>query len=128
MIIVDFLKKFEVHSSLILIFLLLIRQYATPEEKMTTIGVNFEVFGKVQGVFFRKFTASKAKELGLNGWCMNTNDGTVRGYIEGNMSKIDEMKNWLQYIGSPKSSILKAEFKNEKGLNNLTYHNFTIKK
>ena len=36
------------------------------------IAVDFEVFGKVQGVFFRKFTNEKANSLGLRGWVKNT--------------------------------------------------------
>ena len=35
-------------------------------------AVDFEVFGKVQGVFFRKYTQRQAVELGVRGWIMNT--------------------------------------------------------
>ena len=37
--------------------------------------VSFEVFGKVQGVYFRKHTQAKARELGLTGWVQNTRTG-----------------------------------------------------
>ena len=33
---------------------------------------SFEVFGKVQGVFFRKYTKQQAQALGVTGWCRNT--------------------------------------------------------
>ena len=36
------------------------------------IAVDYEVFGRVQGVFFRKFTNEKANSLGLRGWVKNT--------------------------------------------------------
>jgi acylphosphatase len=45
--------------------------------------VSFEVFGRVQGVNFRAYTAKNAKQLGLRGWCMNTKQGTVAGELEG---------------------------------------------
>ncbi|CAH1981176.1 unnamed protein product [Acanthoscelides obtectus] len=56
------------------------------------LSVNFEVFGRVQGVFFRKYTEKEANKLGLKGWCMNTSQGTVKGVIEGPSSKVDEIK------------------------------------
>ena len=36
------------------------------------VSVDYEVFGRVQGVFFRKYTAKQANALKLNGWIMNT--------------------------------------------------------
>ncbi|CAG2057845.1 unnamed protein product [Timema podura] len=54
------------------------------------------VYGIVQGVFFRKNTVLKGRELGLRGWCMNTSEGTVRGAMEGQAGKVAEMKYWLQ--------------------------------
>ena len=45
--------------------------------------IKYEVFGKVQGVFFRKYTKKEADKLGLSGWVMNTDNGTVVGVAEG---------------------------------------------
>jgi len=42
--------------------------------------VQFEVFGKVQGVFFRKYTKEKADSLGIRGYVFNHDSGTVQGY------------------------------------------------
>jgi acylphosphatase len=53
----------------------------------------FEVFGKVQGVFFRAFTEKQAKSLGLVGWCANTSNGTVVGVIEG-----AAVRSFLQFL------------------------------
>jgi acylphosphatase len=47
------------------------------------VSVDYEIFGKVQGVFFRKFTAAEANKLKLVGWVMNTDKGTVKGQIQG---------------------------------------------
>lgn len=52
MFVVEFVKRFEVYSSLILCFLVLLRQYgASEKEEMPAIvGVDYEVYGKVQGM------------------------------------------------------------------------------
>ena len=47
------------------------------------VSVHFEVYGKVQGVFFRKYTQARAEELNLKGWIRNTSRRTVEGDIEG---------------------------------------------
>lgn len=56
------------------------------------LSVDFEVVGRVQGVFFRAYTKDKADSLGLKGWVRNTELGTVKGVIQGSEDKIDEMK------------------------------------
>ena len=45
--------------------------------------LEFEVHGKVQGVFFRKHTKKTADALGLSGWVMNTKHKTVVGVADG---------------------------------------------
>ena len=47
------------------------------------IRLKYEVFGKVQGVFFRKYTKKEADKLSLVGWVMNTDRKTVIGVAEG---------------------------------------------
>ncbi|CAJ1073599.1 DNA mismatch repair protein Mlh3 isoform X2 [Xyrichtys novacula] len=51
------------------------------------ISVDYEVFGRVQGVFFRKYTQAEGKKLGLVGWVQNTGAGTVQGQLQGSSSK-----------------------------------------
>lgn len=80
-------------------------------KKMSIHSVEFKVYGKVQGVFFRKYTAQQANILNLRGWCENLPDGTVVGVIEGEEKSVAEMKEWLQKTGSPLSSITKVDFK-----------------
>jgi acylphosphatase len=46
----------------------------------------------VQGVFFRKYTEAKAKELKLVGWVANTAQGTVKGQAQGDPVGISRMK------------------------------------
>ena len=69
------------------------------------IRIKYEVFGKVQGVFFRKYTKKEADKLGLFGWVMNTDKGTVVGVAEGTEDNISQFQNFLRKTGSPKSRI-----------------------
>ena len=72
--------------------------------------LQYEVFGKVQGVFFRKYTKQSADQLGLKGYVRNTSTGTVGGEIVGPANAVEEFKIWLCTTGSPKSKIDKCEF------------------
>ncbi|XP_011695325.1 PREDICTED: acylphosphatase-2-like isoform X2 [Wasmannia auropunctata] len=96
-------------------------------EMSRMLAVDFEVFGIVQGVFFRKYTQKRGKELGLRGWCMNTPDGTVTGHLEGEKAQVEEMKQWLRHTGSPSSRIDKVEFRNEKEISKPSFSNFEIR-
>ncbi|KAK6481390.1 acylphosphatase-1 isoform X1 [Huso huso] len=97
-------------------------------EKEELISVEYEIFGRVQGVFFRKYTQAEGKRLGLVGWVLNTEQGTVRGQLQGPGSKVKEMQDWLRNKGSPKSKITKAEFSNEKEIESLEHSDFRINK
>ncbi|KAK3913886.1 Acylphosphatase-1 [Frankliniella fusca] len=92
------------------------------------LSLEFEVFGRVQGVFFRKYTQKQGKELGLRGWCMNTPKGTVLGQLEGEVQQVEKMKLWLQKTGSPKSRIDKVEFKSEKSIPDYTFIDFSVRR
>ncbi|XP_060939155.1 acylphosphatase-1 [Limanda limanda] len=92
------------------------------------VSLDYEVFGRVQGVFFRKYTQAEGKKLGLVGWVQNTDSGTVQGQLQGPRSKVKEMQEWLKSTGSPKSRISKAEFKNKKTVQSLEHSSFSIVK
>ena len=89
--------------------------------KVGLIHLDFEVFGKVQGVFFRKYTQKKGNELGLRGWIMNTANRTVKGQIEGESGNVETMKKWLQTNGSPSSRIDEAVFSCEKEISQYSF-------
>lgn len=95
---------------------------------MSRVSCEFEVFGRVQGVFFRKYTKQQANSLNITGWCMNTKDDTVRGEIEGPEDKINLMKQWLEKTGSPSSHITKAVFSSLKTVVEPVYGSFIIRK
>ncbi|WP_230293809.1 acylphosphatase [Croceicoccus sp. Ery5] len=47
--------------------------------------------GKVQGVFYRNWTVSTARGLGLTGWVRNRGDGTVEAVLEGDDAAVEAM-------------------------------------
>ncbi|KAG7298808.1 hypothetical protein JYU34_017243 [Plutella xylostella] len=108
--------------------LLLLRGSCTLATEMALKATDFEVFGIVQGVFFRKCTKQQADSLDLRGWCRNTHEGSVQGYIEGPVEKVESMMDWLRNKGSPTSRIDKAEFKNLKDIETYQYDGFSIRR
>jgi acylphosphatase len=49
------------------------------------------VFGRVQGVFFRNWTAGKANQLGLRGWVRNRRDGSVELAVWGDAKAVEAL-------------------------------------
>lgn len=74
-----------------------------------TKRLEFEVTGKVQGVFFRKHTVDKARALGLKGWVANSARGTVVGVAEGGGESVDALRSWLEHEGSPASKVERVD-------------------
>lgn len=54
-------------------------------------SVQVRIEGKVQGVWYRAWTAKTAEQLGLNGWVRNRVDGSVEAVFSGGNSAVDEM-------------------------------------
>jgi len=90
------------------------------------ISACFEVFGRVQGVWFRKYTRDAALTFSINGWVRNTPRNTVVGCIQGNEENMNKMKYWLRNKGSPKSQISRCEFSHEKSIDHLEFDTFNI--
>ncbi|XP_022330171.1 acylphosphatase-1-like isoform X2 [Crassostrea virginica] len=88
---------------------------------------DYEIFGKVQGVFFRRDTKKTAESLELVGWVRNTDRKTVEGTVQGKEENLVLMKKWLQTKGSRKSRIDRAVFKNEKTVSTLKFKDFTVR-
>ncbi|MCJ7445046.1 MAG: acylphosphatase [Methanotrichaceae archaeon] len=55
------------------------------------ICVHIRLSGRVQGVFYRAFTQSRAKELGVNGWIRNLPGGGVEAVLEGERQQVGEL-------------------------------------
>ncbi|XP_039386251.1 acylphosphatase-2 isoform X1 [Mauremys reevesii] len=54
-------------------------------------SVDYEVFGRVQGVCFRMYTEDEARKMGVVGWVKNTRQGTVTGQVQGPEDKVNAM-------------------------------------
>ncbi|MEX2597982.1 MAG: acylphosphatase [Salibacteraceae bacterium] len=58
--------------------------------------LNIQIFGLVQGVWFRKNTKQKADALAISGFVRNEKDGSVYLELEGDASMIDIMLEWCE--------------------------------
>jgi len=74
--------------------------------------INLRISGKVQGVFFRASTKSKADELGVTGFVRNEQDGSVYAEAEGTPEQIDALVRWCRE-GPPHAQV--TEMKAEPG-------------
>lgn len=74
------------------------------------------ITGKVQGVYFRKYTQWKAEELGITGFVRNEPDGTVLIEAEGAPDALEAMEKWC-HLGSPLSKVESVQYSaiEEKG-------------
>lgn len=66
--------------------------------------LDITITGKVQGVWFRKYTQKKAIELGLNGYVENLKDGSVHVCVTGHLQGLDQFCTWC-HGGSPLSTV-----------------------
>ncbi|MDT8408319.1 MAG: acylphosphatase [Wenzhouxiangellaceae bacterium] len=57
----------------------------------------FLISGRVQGVFFRQSTRSKALELGLTGHAVNLDDGRVEVLACGAEDAVEQLSEWLKH-------------------------------
>ena len=55
------------------------------------IAKKVRITGRVQGVYYRGWTQSEAKRLGLGGWVRNEYDGSVSAVIAGAPGAVEEM-------------------------------------
>ena len=62
------------------------------------------VQGRVQGVWFRKYTQQAAKSYNLHGFVQNKRDGTVYVEAEGEETNLKLLIKWLEK-GSPLSEV-----------------------
>lgn len=71
---------------------------------MDRIHYNIKVKGRVQGVWFRKYTQNTATKIGVKGFVMNDLNGLVYAEAEGFKLQLDEFIDKLK-IGSPLSRV-----------------------
>jgi len=64
------------------------------------------VYGHVQGVFFRAFVSTQAKELGLTGYVHNLPGGEVEVQAEGERKQLERLIGYLK-VGPPTARVSK---------------------
>lgn len=82
------------------------------------------VSGKVQGVFFRKYTQMKATDLALMGTVENLSDGRVMIEAEGPEVDLNKLLEWC-HEGSPASEVEAVKYEEIKSSG---YTSFSIKR
>ena len=60
------------------------------------VARRFVVSGRVQGVGFRYFVQSAARELGISGYARNLDDGTVEVLACGSLERVQDLLGHLQ--------------------------------
>ena len=68
--------------------------------------------GRVQGVFFRKFTQRKATDLNVAGWVRNTTNYCVEVFAQGEQDKLEEFVEWCK-VGPPEAQVEGVEITEE---------------
>ncbi len=71
---------------------------------MNEASAHLLISGRVQGVFFRAFTAETAQKFGLSGWVRNISRGRVEALLEGPRADIEKALRQLQE-GPPASRV-----------------------
>lgn len=71
------------------------------------------VSGTVQGVYFRATTRDQARNVGVDGWVKNLDDGRVEAVFEGNEQAVTTMVDFC-HEGSPAASVTDVEVHEEE--------------
>jgi len=71
---------------------------------MSHIARHVRVTGRVQGVFFRAWTAEQARILGVCGWVRNAPDGSVEAHLQGDKWAVQRMIELL-HRGPPSAEV-----------------------
>ena len=74
------------------------KQLERPEQNSTSRVERWQLLvrGRVQGVGYRNACCQKARELELNGWVRNRNDGSVEVQAEGPLHQLTELRLWCE--------------------------------
>lgn len=66
---------------------------------MDNFSILLYIEGSVQGVGFRYATQQKARQLALNGYVRNCDEGGVEILVTGSMAQIEALQQWLNRGG-----------------------------
>lgn len=62
------------------------------------------VTGLVQGVWFRRFVSDTARQLDIDGWVLNADDGSVEILAQGSLKCMEKFESEL-WRGTPASDV-----------------------
>ena len=88
------------------------------------IQYEIKVTGRVQGVWFRRFSQEKAGILGIKGWVKNTPDGNVTIVAQGEKKDLETFLDYLK-IGPPRARVDKIIWSEIQGLGD--FNNFNVR-
>ena len=71
-------------------------------------GRRARIFGRVQGVFFRAWTAEQAEALGVSGWVRNRRDGSVELFAFGSEEAVEALLDKVRG-GPPAAQVERVE-------------------
>ena len=115
---------------------------STSTSTSTFSSFDFEVFGKVQGVYFRQHVTEKAEEINekaktqigngkkgggplLVGWVRNTASGSVEGVAQSSSPRaLAEFEYFVTKAGSPASRIDRFEVRNRREVERAEFEAF----
>lgn len=75
---------------------------------MAIIARHLTISGRVQGVFYRNWTAQTARALSLAGWVRNRMDGSVEALVEGHETDVEQFVT-LAHDGPPAASVTRID-------------------
>lgn len=75
------------------------------------------ISGTVQGVYYRANTRETARNLGLDGWVRNLDDGRVEAMFEGDADAVETIVEWC-HDGSPAACVesVEVDFESPTGI------------
>ena len=71
------------------------------------VSLHINVYGRVQGVFFRAFVLKWAKHLDLTGYVRNLANGSLEVKVEGERSKVNDLLDYIK-TGPPSATVNKV--------------------
>ena len=71
---------------------------------MSHLARHVRITGRVQGVFFRAWTAEQARALGVAGWVRNAPDGSVEAHLQGDRWAVQRLIELL-HRGPPSAEV-----------------------
>lgn len=81
---------------------------------MAITAIHLVIHGRVQGVGYRAWTSSVAREHGLNGWVRNRREGTVEALMHGE-AEIVELVVEQCLKGPPAAKVTRIESEEWQG-------------